>query len=787
MVRLHLPDRPLPAFAMTGGGTRSKRIWHSRRVHVSGQLEGTGSHWGVLSPAADRVAARRPSRPALNWTQCGPGRCGLTRLEMQLAGRSQADCRGAIALQPFEFEPDTGNLKTTDPQADWLDIAFSGFPLEWLPIRKGRDRVVGQGDATGQVRNAGRQWRKGRLSSAGCARRNECLPSRKPPENAAREIVDLTRQSCRASYRADGWEVKWTPFTVNHDGRRLATSEGSVSHTADADQLVAVKGNVGCRLGRTRPSRNRPGRRSRRGAEGDQASGDFSASIGGTVVFDGTGALTGRDPAHTVSGSLHAEGVADGPVSFVVPLKIGTGKKITGITAEGEWQGSDTGIRLNAKITSDDADWKHLRLLAAPLANAAGFPLAAGLPGGTKGSTESSGGTDREPFWGNLTGLVNLDFGVQVARGTESNFPQRRRDHSEIEPGSIHLARGQAQLGETSARAQSGPGGGITDVRCVGGVSLPPRGHGFRLSRSGSGAVGSSCGPEAKTGPVLEGHFAIAGHREVFGRRAHAARSGRADSRGLPSDERQRDHPSAPDLRGGRLSRRRAGFDLVRCARHGGVAGEPFAGKRKEDGDRTPAGKKAQPDGQRRCSTSPASSRPSWRTIGLTSPAMRRRFQDGTRSVSTAIEMVAADERLTGSRSNRLVSDRPLRRTRPLSVDLKLGVRGDIAGGGGEGRLAGHARRTNSATLRWRSRFISAAAWRNWIPAPGMTCSRKAATRPVAPRTRKHRGKKAGNTEMTHPAHGGQVTAVFEGRTRRPQLRRAATIYPSVRTPRASG
>jgi hypothetical protein len=471
-------DRPLPAMAAAGDGHFDADASFAQ-VHVLGRLTAVASHLGVLAPSLDRLGE---TTLAAHFDLARSGQSiRVNDLDVSLAG---AEPVAAVQLlQPFDFDAKTGELKVADPHGDWLKGSVKGFPLAWLSGLTGRFTFAG-GDATGefvlQAANGGFTLRpKSPLTATGVS-----------VQSAGRTLgrnLDLSL-SLLADYGPEGWQVQWSPFTVGSGGRHLATSEGTASRHGGADQPVAIAGTWNADLDALVSQPAIPGVA---WITARSASGEFSANVGTAMNVDGKFTVVGHDPSHSVTGSVRADIDANGEVSLLVPVKITIGKNESDLSAEGNWSGDETGDRINGRLTGENVLLDHLRLLAAPLAVAAG----------TGGAQMPGSGPDRIPFWGGCAGIVAVVFDHLTAGGQVFDEVGGTFD---FDHGSIHLTNGRGGLPHQKPVEVEGLLS--FDATAESPYSLKAT---AALNEVEAASLFGAAQPERD--PVIEGRFAVAG------------------------------------------------------------------------------------------------------------------------------------------------------------------------------------------------------------------------------------------------------------------------------------
>jgi len=392
-----LPDHPLPSFSASGDGSFDAGADLSR-IHALGAFDAVANRLGVLAPSLERLGQLSASA-RFDVTREGQS-IHVDALSVALAGAHPV---GTVkALQPFDLDEETGKLKLARPGEEWLDALIQGLPLAWLSGMTGRLTVAG-GDASGEF--------VVRAEGGGINLRPKALLTAEDVslQWAGRTLgrgLDVSI-AMLADFGPGGWHAQWAPLTLDCAGKRLASVEAKASQTAGTDEPVAITGKWNCDLEALASQQAGPGLG---WISGRSASGDFSASVGTSSEFDGKASLVGHAPGSSVAASVHADIDSDGGVAFQAPIKIASGPSATDLSAEGSWSSDESGTRIDVKLIGGSVTAEHLRLLAAPLAAAAGVSLPAALGASGRAQPAPIGARDRAPFWGDWTGRITVAF-----------------------------------------------------------------------------------------------------------------------------------------------------------------------------------------------------------------------------------------------------------------------------------------------------------------------------------------------------------------------------------------
>jgi hypothetical protein len=473
-------DRPLPAFAAAGEGRFEAEAGFTR-VRATGKLNATGSRWEAIAPALARIG---PASLAAAFDLDGGGSSWrIERLDFSLAGdRLRASVR---ALQPFDFDGGTRGFKAADAAADWLGISFRSFPLAWLSDPASRFPLSGEaaGDLVARAQGGGFVVRAlAPLTASGV--------SLQGGERALVRGLDLS-VPLQASYTTQGWQAASAPLTISRGDRRLGTLDAKAAQAAGADEPLTLTGSWQADLAALAET---AAVLDGGGISGRSASGDFSVKLGNATEFEAKLALVGRNPDHRLTASVGGEVDVMGGISFVAPVRVALGPSFSEMSAEGSWSGAGPDSRLDFKLTSENVDLAHLRLLAGPLVAAGNGLVAARAPGAPAGAA------GRVPFWGGWAGRVTVAF-------DHVHTPERDYDDVggafDLDAGAIKLEGGRAGI----PRRRQVTGAGTLSFDPA--APLP-----YHLqARAGVDQIDAAtfCGTTPKgQDPMLEGKFAVA-------------------------------------------------------------------------------------------------------------------------------------------------------------------------------------------------------------------------------------------------------------------------------------
>jgi hypothetical protein len=308
---------PLPQFTAAGHGQwQSDLAWNN--IQTSGSLDARVDRLASLSPELSGIGAVS-IRADVDLAQHGDV-TRVTRFNAMAEGRRPvATIR---ALQAFEFNRKTGELRASDPMADLLGVVLQGVPLAWIqPFAP--DLTLDGGDLQGEFvatpRGGGVSFRSkvpvtvSRLSVA---------KSGKPLVHA----VDVSMSSS-GDYTPHGWQAELSGFAAGAGGPRMILLNAKAGRLAGMDQSMKATGLLSVDLGAlfTQPAVHDLAR-----VEQGSATVEFAATIGGTKELQATvavkslsaGGRAAQPALPTLGAAVRADLKPDGTVTFNAPIAI---------------------------------------------------------------------------------------------------------------------------------------------------------------------------------------------------------------------------------------------------------------------------------------------------------------------------------------------------------------------------------------------------------------------------------------------------------------------------------
>ena len=336
--------RSLPTFYLAGGGAYEVDP-STGDIRASGKLRAAADRLGV---AARGLGALGHVELLADFDVARLGKAlRVARLETSLAGASPG--LSVRALQPFEFNPESGELKVADPSGDLVGILIKGVPLSWLKGALAGLELRG-GDAQGEFVMRAEEGRlalrtKVPLRCAGVA-----LAASGRPLAAG---LDLSAYVL-ADYAPQGWQFQLAPLEVRSGGVRVVSLDARFGRLAGADRAVKAAGSWSVSL----PALlSQPGAAAYPRLTGGDASGSFEASLGSTREIRVKLALANLAPAAgieaqlpAVTSEIRADFEPDGRVRFGAPIHMDFGGRTSDLAFTGTASRDANGRYLEATL-----------------------------------------------------------------------------------------------------------------------------------------------------------------------------------------------------------------------------------------------------------------------------------------------------------------------------------------------------------------------------------------------------------------------------------------------------
>jgi hypothetical protein len=443
-----LLGHPSPVFEATGQGTfASTRDFGE--ITAVGKLKGTAKNLGVLRPEL-AVWGRTEFAADFDVVKHGDA-TRVTRLSVRLnndqaqpAAEAPQTVASVEALQGFEYNAATGELKVADPAADLLKVVFKA-PLAWVqpflaganlavsidsppagadPLPGGAQQAEGfaAGTITAGAHDGGLTFHLADFRVAGTVR------------NHAGEIIGRadgrTSKEATLNYSPHGWEVAVPQFRFETPEAGDAPSVPIVEfddiragQAAGRDQPVKIQGTYsGLGLGPLGIAS--PVIANALPLTNGEADGNFTAVLAAQRALALKLHVRTLPAAALAAGDLamevRADIAADGGITLNTPVTLTADGRVSAFTMGGRIGPAGAGPRpLDLQLAGETVYFSDVAGLAG-----AGVTQAGAAPGAAPAPTmAATGAVQAGPPWAGLAGTVKFAFKrVVYSPGWESNL-----------------------------------------------------------------------------------------------------------------------------------------------------------------------------------------------------------------------------------------------------------------------------------------------------------------------------------------------------------------------------
>ena len=392
----------LPVFEATGDGKLETEatlgvVHATGHLHVSaGQLEVV--HAGLQSLGSLTLDTH------FDLSQ----NAGVTRIDqfdMIVAGEHPvAEIR---ALQSFELNAKTKELKVADPAKDLFSFVLQGLPLAWAqPFLPGL--TVNGNDATGTLLVSAHDGGMHFQSSEPMQVKNFSVARAGQP--LAR--LDVVTLNLDGDYTlSQGWQAELTAG-AQAGSKILFTLQAKAGAIAGPGQPIKATGQLQADLPAVMAQPAFAAKA--QSITGGTMRIDFQASLDEKKEVEAKLALTGLASPQapslpTVTADMRAELTSDGQITFNAPLLFENAGRKSDLTFSGTFKSGAGGMNLDARIASDLIVADDVKILAAPLAMKQG--PASSAPQAvvhTANPAPATAAPDKAPFWNGVSGHLVL-------------------------------------------------------------------------------------------------------------------------------------------------------------------------------------------------------------------------------------------------------------------------------------------------------------------------------------------------------------------------------------------
>ena len=340
--------RSLPLFTLAGAGGLDVETTTSE-VQATGTLVASADKLGVVQA---ELASLGPVKLTAEFDVARRGdSLRVERLRAAFAGVQPV--ASVQSLQPFEFNPQSGELKVADPTSDLLGLALHSLPLAWVqPFLKevafsGTDL---RGELVAKARGGGFSLRsKSPLTVAGVS----LAQVGKPIFNG----VDMSLTAA-FDYTPQGWQAEVSPLTATSGSAGVLTLEGKVGQLRGEGQPIKSTGRFSINLSE---ALRQPALAGKITLTAGTAAGDFIVSLAAkseiqanvTLTNLASDAETAQQKLPSLSAGLRVDISADRVLSLRVPLIIERDGRKSDLTLAGTATPEKSSLVVDARVTSE--------------------------------------------------------------------------------------------------------------------------------------------------------------------------------------------------------------------------------------------------------------------------------------------------------------------------------------------------------------------------------------------------------------------------------------------------
>jgi hypothetical protein len=489
--------RSLPVFDAAGQGSYAVDL-ATRDVHALGRIRGSADRLGVV---ADGLAALGRVNLAADFDLARVGASlRVDRLETSIS--AAVPVASVRALQAFEFNLASGELKVASPAGDLVGISVEGVPLSWL-MGAMPGFIPGGGDAQGEFVIRAEEGRLALRTKAPLTATGVSLSREGRQIAAGLEVSAFVL----ADYAPQGWQVQLAPFEVRSEGIKVLSLEARLGRLAGADQAVKAAGSWSASL----PALlSQPGAADLPRLSGGDAKGSFEASLGSTrellvkVALNSLEVGPGSPVAlPSITSDIRADFEMNGHTAFNVPLHFDYGTRTADMIFSGTLSSDRDGPRIDAALSGAQISTDDLAVIGALSGSSA---VVAG-PAEPPGAAPTARSPAASPFWPGIRGRLSVRLkDLALPRIDLRDL----RGEIVMERDSLRVESGTASVGDGSAARLDG------ELKFTPGAGQP---YSFWTSLAvdnvDSGPLFRAMDPDKP--PAIEGRFDLSSHLSGVG------------------------------------------------------------------------------------------------------------------------------------------------------------------------------------------------------------------------------------------------------------------------------
>lgn len=386
----------LPSFGLAGEGT-VEADGELAAIRVEGKLTADGERLEVI-----RRELAVLGKVHLNADFDLADRRGALEVRRLNAAVAALEPLASVrALQPFEINSSTGEVRAADPAKDLVGVVLHGIPVAWANPFLGAVAVSGgtvRGELVGLPRGGGVAMR-----SVG--------PLVIGPLSVATDEGPLLQQTqltfaTTMDYNPQGWQAEVEGLSIKSDGGVVLNLDAKAGRLAGAGQPLRAAGKLSARLPALLAQ---PVAQRRLALASGDAVVEFAASLGALHEFHAKVELKGLEAIAEgkpvalpgLLTDLRADVAADGRIGFSAPITIQAGKRQSDLAVSGTLAPAKGGLgTLDATLTSNQLVVDDAKAFLGALSLSK--PEIGNSTGGAAASRTAA------PPWAGIAGSLNL-------------------------------------------------------------------------------------------------------------------------------------------------------------------------------------------------------------------------------------------------------------------------------------------------------------------------------------------------------------------------------------------
>ncbi len=381
--------RPLPIFAVAGRGTCEVDRTFSE-LRAEGALEATAERLEAIAP---ELASIGPVRVSADFDVASRGSLlHVNRFAAAFAGA--APVAQIAALQGWEWDRRTGELRVAEPGQDLLRVSLAGLPWGWLEPW-GAGWVVRGEPLAGEFLATARGGRFAvRTTRPLAAAALSVLRDGRPVLSGVEALL-----SGSAEYTPQGWQAELPEASLRSGDRTLVSLRALAGQAIGRGQPVKATGELAADLAAlsTQPwAAAYPALESGGGRATFNARLSHRQEIG--VDFRLAGLAAGGEKFPDIAGEIRADVQPDGSLDLKVPLTVSRAERVSDLALVAAVKRLSDRREVTAQVSSRVLHVRDLEVLGA---------LAATVP---SPSSEAAGEGTPTPAWDGFVGRVALDL-----------------------------------------------------------------------------------------------------------------------------------------------------------------------------------------------------------------------------------------------------------------------------------------------------------------------------------------------------------------------------------------